>query len=104
MQGAGPGGCRAGAVVGMGSRADEADRDNDEAQHQVQLTRPYLMAQTEVTQAQYEAVIGENPAQYKGCGPDCPVEQVNWLDAVTYCNRLSEKEGCRRVTRSGARR
>jgi formylglycine-generating enzyme len=52
---------------------------------------PYLLAATEVTQAQWEAVMGENPSAFRG--PRRPVEQVSWLDAVRFCNALSEREG-----------
>ena len=48
---------------------------------------------TEVTQEQYEAVMGKNPSRYKECGLNCPVEMVSWEDAVAYCNKLSEREG-----------
>ncbi|MBQ3799964.1 MAG: SUMF1/EgtB/PvdO family nonheme iron enzyme [Treponema sp.] len=45
------------------------------------------MGVTEVTQAQYEAVMGSNPSRFKGA--DLPVEQVSWYDAVYFCNKLS---------------
>jgi len=76
----------------MGSPSSEAGRDADERQHRVVLTRGFLLGRTEVTQELYEAVMGSNPSRHIGCG-DCPVEQVSWLDAVTFCNRLSELEG-----------
>ena len=47
---------------------------------------------TEVTQGLYEAVMmGENPSSFKG--DDKPVQAVSWLDAVKFCNALSEQEG-----------
>jgi formylglycine-generating enzyme required for sulfatase activity len=75
----------------MGSPGDEPDRDRDENQHQVTLTQGFLMSATEVTQAQYEAVMGSNPSEFKGASR--PVEQVSWYDAVKFCNALSEREG-----------
>ena len=45
------------------------------------------MGVTEVTQAQYEAVMGENPSKFKG--GNLPVEQVSWYDAIYFCNKLS---------------
>jgi formylglycine-generating enzyme required for sulfatase activity len=74
----------------MGSPANEVGRGVDEVQHQVTLSGFYISA-TEVTQAQYQAVMGNNPSEFKG--DTLPVEHVSWNDAVAYCNTLSEKEG-----------
>jgi len=79
----------------MGSPKDEKDREDDEKQHWVELTQPYVMMETEVTQGQYQAVMGENPSGFTG-GPEAvqrPVENVTWFDAVKYANRLSQAEG-----------
>ena len=63
----------------------------EKPQHQVRITRPFFLGIHEVTQGQYQAVMGENPSQFKG-SDDLPVEQVSWLDAVLFCNKLSEQE------------
>lgn len=51
----------------------------------------FFIAKTEVTQSEYERVTGKNPSFHKG--PDFPVENVSWWEAVDYCNRRSEIEG-----------
>ena len=74
----------------MGSPENELGRSDDEVQHQVTLTKGYWLGKYEVTQAQYEAVTGSNPANFKGS--DRPVENVNWFDAVNFCEKLTEIE------------
>jgi formylglycine-generating enzyme required for sulfatase activity len=61
--------------------------------HEITLTQGFHMAVTEVTQADYAFVMGTNPSWYASCGGDCPVEQVNWYDAVAYANALSLLDG-----------
>src|SRR5262249_18504999 len=60
-------------------------------QHRVRITRPFYLGVTEVTQGQYQAVMGENPSQFK-TSDDLPVDNVSWFDAVKFCDRLSERE------------
>jgi len=57
----------------------------------VTLSRGFWMMQTPVTQAQWEAVLGESPSHF--CGADFPVEKVSWCDALVFANALSEREG-----------
>jgi formylglycine-generating enzyme len=76
----------------MGSPASEAERDDEEVQHEVAITRPFYLGAHEVTQQQFEQVMGKNPAFFSkrnGGGPDHPVEQVHWKDAGEFCRRLS---------------
>jgi formylglycine-generating enzyme required for sulfatase activity len=74
----------------MGSPTDEPGRDTDEPQHMMVLGWGVAIADHEVTQAEYEAVMQSNPSHFRGA--DLPVENVTWLDAVTYCNLRSTRE------------
>ncbi len=74
----------------MGSPEDELGRWDDETQHEVTLTQGYWMGKFEVTQAQYEAIMGKNPSYWKGA--DLPVECVSWFDATNFCARLTALE------------
>jgi formylglycine-generating enzyme required for sulfatase activity len=56
--------------------------------HKVTLTKPFELGVHEVTQQQYGKVMGSKPIKFKG--PQNPVEQVSWDDAVEFCRRLSE--------------
>ena len=80
----------------MGSPEDELGRNNIEIQHQVTLTSGYWLGKYEVTQAQYEAVVGKNPSYFQ-LGDDLPVEMVSWDDAMDFCAKLTaiEKEAGR---------
>ncbi|MBD3266197.1 SUMF1/EgtB/PvdO family nonheme iron enzyme [bacterium] len=76
----------------MGSPYCERDREEDEGPiHPVTLTHAFYIGKYEVTQAQYHAVMGENPSFYRA--DDRPVEQVSWYDAARFCNRLNEMHG-----------
>jgi formylglycine-generating enzyme required for sulfatase activity len=78
----------------MGSPADEPGRSAElEAQHEVTLTHSLLVKATEVTQDEWLASMGSNPAFFFECGGDCPVENVNWWEALEYCNALSAAQG-----------
>ena len=87
----------------MGS-PDGAGYDGEHPQHEVRITRPFYLGIHEVTQAQYESVMGNNPSYFSAAGGgkdkvagqstgELPVETVSWLDAVKFCNKLSEMEG-----------
>jgi formylglycine-generating enzyme required for sulfatase activity len=74
----------------MGSPENEEDHQGDETQHKVKMTRPFYMQTTEVTQAQWKAVMENNPSRFKG--DDLPVEMVSWDDAQEFIKKLSAKE------------
>jgi formylglycine-generating enzyme required for sulfatase activity/tRNA A-37 threonylcarbamoyl transferase component Bud32 len=76
----------------MGSPGTEAGRRSDEGpQHKVRITKPFYLGAFEVTQQQYQAIMGKNPAKFEG--ETNPVESVSWNMAVPFCKRLSQKEG-----------
>ncbi|MFV1967506.1 MAG: SUMF1/EgtB/PvdO family nonheme iron enzyme [Pirellulaceae bacterium] len=105
----------------MGSTDEERDRwlkeattakDQEEVidnipgegpQHRVRLTKPFYLAAQEVTQEQYQRVMGANPSHFSSSGGGKetvagqftnrhPVENVSWFDAVDFCNKLSTME------------
>ena len=68
----------------MGSPASEKDRDDDEKQHKVVLSKGYWMQETEFTQGQWKAVMGSNPSWLTNAGLTAPVDQVSW-DHIQEC-------------------
>jgi len=75
----------------MGSPEDEAGRDDDEAQHRVTVTKGFWLGKYEVTQAQWEAVMGSNPSHFKNAGPNAPVESVSWDDCKAFVQKLNSR-------------
>jgi formylglycine-generating enzyme required for sulfatase activity len=76
----------------MGSPNGEAQRDSDEGPvHRVHIVRPFYMGIHEVTQEQWQAVMGSNPANFKGAKN--PVECVSWNESQEFCKRASLKTG-----------
>ncbi|MFA5258000.1 MAG: SUMF1/EgtB/PvdO family nonheme iron enzyme, partial [Opitutales bacterium] len=76
----------------MGSPEDEAERSSDETQHSVTISKGYWLGKYVVTQAQWQAVMGNNPSFFSGAGGNAPVEQISWDDAMEFCRKLTEKE------------
>ncbi|MGF1580956.1 MAG: SUMF1/EgtB/PvdO family nonheme iron enzyme [Gemmataceae bacterium] len=73
----------------MGSPEDEPERDDNEPQHEVTLTKGFWLQTTTVTQRHWEHVMGESPSEFRG--PDLPVEMVSWNDCQEFCQRLTER-------------
>ena len=79
----------------MGSPESEQGRNENENQHEVTISKDYYLGVYEVTQAQYEKVMGKNPSRFQGAvvgneNADLPVEQVSWDVAVEFCKKLSD--------------
>ena len=87
----------------MGSSdADPNALASEKPRAPVKLNRAFFLGKTEITQAQYEEVIGSNPSAFSAKGSNKarvkdvdtskhPVESVSWIDAVRFCNKLSER-------------
>jgi len=76
-----------------GSPLDEPGRREDEELHDVRLRNGFVIQPTEVTQDDWEQLMGTKPWSNTTCGAGCPVESVSWWDAVAYANALSRREG-----------
>ena len=88
------------AALKADSTLKEHNFKNEQPQHRVKITRPFYAGVYEVTQSEYEAVMGTNPSYFSSSGGGSekfvgqntdrfPVEQVNWYDGVEFCNKLS---------------
>lgn len=75
----------------MGSPHTEVGRSDDEGPQRTVNISPFFMGKYPVTQEQYQAVMGNNPSNFKGAKR--PVENVNWNEAVEFCRKLSQKTG-----------
>ena len=76
----------------MGSPSSEKARSDDERQHTVSVGE-FWLGETEVTQAQWQAVMGSNPSKFRG--NDLPVESVSWKDVQEFIRKLNARSGKR---------
>lgn len=85
----------------MGSPATEEGRDQDERLHPVRISQPFYLGKYEVTQAQWQMVMGgggemgpveDYPWSFFECGPTCPVEGISYDDALEFVRRLNQAE------------
>jgi len=77
----------------MGSNSSQAG-SHEKPPHTVTISRSFYMATTEVTQAQWKAVMGSHPSKFQG--DDLPVERVSWNDANEFIRKLNAREGTTR--------
>ena len=75
----------------MGSHSIETNRDADEYPHRVNITKPFWMGIYEITQEQYQAVMGTNPSFFQN-GGDYPVENISWFEAKEFCDKLNRNQ------------
>ena len=80
--------------MGCTREQEPCDADsNDEVPVRQVILGNYSLSKTEITQQQFQAVMGFNPSHFKDCGLDCPVDSVDFNEVITYCNRISILEG-----------
>jgi len=80
-------------VIPAGSFVMGSNKSSDEQPaHSVNL-RSFLMGKTEVTQEQLKDVRGYNFSRFSACGPNCPAENVSWIDVEHFIVRLNQKTG-----------
>lgn len=73
----------------------DGDREcdpNENPQHRVKISKPFYLGKYEVTQGQWEKVMGSNPSKFKDCGTDCPVENVSWNETQNFIEKLCSPE------------
>ncbi len=73
----------------MGATIEEVGWPHDATPHEVTISKPYYLGVYEVTQDEYEQVMGNNPSVFKGVTN--PVEKVSWQHAVSFCKKLSDR-------------
>ena len=79
----------------MGSpNSDTAARDSEKPAHRVTISQSFFLGKYPVTQAQWEAVMGDDPSRFQG-NPNRPVETVSWDDVQAFLRKLNEQEGSR---------
>ena len=64
----------------------------DDGQTIVTLTEGFWVSSHEVSQGQYERIMGNNPSRFHAAGPEFPVEQVSWSEAIAFCQKITERE------------
>src|SRR5262249_38670129 len=73
----------------MGSPEDAEANDNEKPAHRVTISQPFYLGKYPVTQAQWEAVMGNNPSEYTD-NPSSPVDQVSWNDVQAFLHKLND--------------
>jgi formylglycine-generating enzyme required for sulfatase activity len=81
--------CPPGEFVRGSPESEAGRRDHEGPARPVKITRPFYLAATPVTQAQFEKVVGRNPSHFRG-HPDHPVETIGWQGAERYAQKLGE--------------
>ncbi len=77
---------------GCDEQRDGDCQDDEKPVHSVTLST-FEIGRYEITQAQWQAVMGDNPSHFKDCGSNCPVENVSWNDIQTFLQKLNKMTG-----------
>jgi formylglycine-generating enzyme required for sulfatase activity len=75
----------------MGSATSGVGRNEDEALHDVTISKPFYIGQFEVTQQDWRAVMGTSPSTFKDCGARCPVESVTFEEVQQFIEKLNAR-------------
>jgi formylglycine-generating enzyme required for sulfatase activity len=78
----------------MGIKKEEMEGRpyNGQPLHNVKIKREFYIGKFEVTQGQWQILMGNNPSEFQNCGTDCPVENVKWNEVKTFIKKLNEKK------------
>jgi formylglycine-generating enzyme required for sulfatase activity len=79
--------------IPAGSFEISASGSRDTRSTTVRISNPFMIRTSEVTQRDWQSQMGYSVSYFEDCGQDCPVESVNWYEALRYVNRLSESAG-----------
>jgi formylglycine-generating enzyme required for sulfatase activity len=82
----------AGTFTMGGREGDPGFREDEKIASEVTISRPMYVGKYEITQKQWERVMGRNPSSFMHAGPAAPVEQVSWEDARKFVKRLCDME------------
>lgn len=75
--------------AGSFTMGNDDGNDDEKPAHTVNITKPFFLQKTEVTQHQWASVMGANPSYFVGCGPVCPVESISWNQVREFINALN---------------
>jgi len=80
-------------LIPAGSFTMGGEKINDEKPSHTVYIRSFLMGKTEVTQKQWQEVMGNNPSHFTACGPECPVENISFYDVTKFIAKLNQNSG-----------
>ncbi|MDR1657388.1 MAG: formylglycine-generating enzyme family protein [Deltaproteobacteria bacterium] len=80
-------------IMGMNSDHDYATETDSQPEHEVTISAPFYLGETEVTQAQWEAVMGSNPTPAENIGANKPVTNFTWDEVQTFIQKLNQMAG-----------